>query len=59
MLPTPPLALREGVNVLLTRTEEIQKVHTNVSAGLANMKPRASVFRNLDSGGGERALPLN
>jgi hypothetical protein len=33
--PAPALTLREGVNVLLTRTEEIQKVHSHVFAGLA------------------------
>src|ERR1039458_2490373 len=33
--PAPEPAFRKGVNVLLTRTEEIQKVHAHVFAGLA------------------------
>jgi hypothetical protein len=34
--PAPAPALRKGVNVLPTRTEEIQKVHAHVFAGLAD-----------------------
>jgi len=34
LVPAP--AFREGVNVLLARTEEIQKVHAHVFAGLAD-----------------------
>src|ERR1017187_9547348 len=34
--PAPAPAFRKGVNVLLTRTEEIQKVHAHVFAGLAD-----------------------
>src|ERR1035441_167755 len=34
--PAPAPTVREGVNVLLARTEEIQKVHAHVFAGLAN-----------------------
>ncbi len=34
--PAPAPTLREGVNVLLTRMEEIQKVHTHVFARLAD-----------------------
>jgi len=30
-MPPPPPAFREGVNILLARTEEIQKVHAFVS----------------------------
>jgi hypothetical protein len=35
-MPAPTPAFREGVNVLLARTEEIQKVHAHVFAGLAD-----------------------
>jgi hypothetical protein len=35
-MPPPPPAFREGVNILLARTEEIQKVHAHVFAGLAD-----------------------
>ena len=34
LAPVP--AFREGVNVLLARTEEIQKVHAHVFAGLTD-----------------------
>ena len=34
--PAPASAFREGANVLLTRSEEIQKVHAHVFAGLAD-----------------------
>ena len=39
--PTP--AFREGVNVLLARTEEIQKVHAHVFAGFAEAQNDDSV----------------
>lgn len=33
---SPTLTFREGMNVLLARTEEIQKIHPHVFAGLAD-----------------------
>ena len=38
--PAPAPAFREGVNVLLAGTEEIQKVHAHVFAGLADAQKR-------------------
>jgi len=35
--PAPAPAFREGVNVLFAGTEEIQKVHAHVFAGLADV----------------------
>ena len=42
----PPVPVfREGVNILLARTEEIQKIHAHVFAGLANAQ-EDQVFLN-------------
>lgn len=41
--PAPAPAFREGVNVLFPGTQEIQKVHAHVFAGLATDK--SSVIR--------------
>jgi hypothetical protein len=45
--PAPAPALREGVNVLLTRPEEIQKVHAHVFAGLADAEEDQVVAQSL------------
>ncbi|HKF95010.1 MAG TPA: hypothetical protein VKB96_10525, partial [Gammaproteobacteria bacterium] len=39
----PAPAFRKGVNVLLSRTQEIQKVHAHVFAGLADAQ-KCQVF---------------
>ena len=44
-MPAPAPAFREGVNVLLARTEEIQKVHAHVFAGLADAQ-KDQIFLN-------------
>jgi len=44
-MPSPASAFCEGVNVLLARTEKIQKVHTRVFAGLADAE-EDQVFLN-------------
>lgn len=43
--PAPAPAFRKGVNVLLARTEEIQKVHAHVFAGLADAQ-KNQIFPN-------------
>ena len=43
-LSPPLLTLREGMNVLLARTQEIQKGHAGVLAGLANAQEREVIF---------------
>jgi hypothetical protein len=52
--PAPAPTLREGVNVLLARAEEVQKVHAHVFAGLANAE-KDEVFPNRFRG----PTPLN
>ena len=49
--PAPAPAIREGGNVLLARTEVIQKVHAHVFAGLADAQQRQVFFQALFSGG--------
>jgi hypothetical protein len=49
--PAPAPTFRKGVNVLLTRTEEIQKVHAHVFAGLADTQKSQVFFQALFSGG--------
>lgn len=48
--PAPAPAFREGVNVFLARTEEIQKVHAHVFAGLADAQEN-QVFPDAFLGG--------
>jgi hypothetical protein len=49
-MPSPPPSFREGVNILLARTEEIQKVHARVFAGLADAEENQVVAQPLFSG---------
>ena len=48
--PAPAPILRKGVNVLLARTEEIQKVHAHVFAGLADAQKNQVFLQALFSG---------
>ena len=52
--PASAPTFRKGVNVLFARTEEIQKVHAHVLAGLANAE-KDEVFPNRFFG----PTPLN
>lgn len=49
-MPAPTPAFREGVNVLLARTEEIQKVHAHVFAGFADAEENQVVAQPLFCG---------
>jgi len=42
---------REGVNVLFPRTQEIQKIHSHVFAGLANAEENQIFFQAFIGGG--------
>src|ERR1035438_8574659 len=46
----PAPAFREGVNVLLTRTEEIQKVHAHVFAGFGEAEKNQVFFDTFRGG---------
>jgi len=48
--PTPTPTVREGVNVLLARAEEVQKVHAHVVVGLADTQ-RDESFADCSAGG--------
>ena len=45
--PAPAPAFREGVNVLFPGTEEIQKVHAHVFAGLADAEQHQVFLKTL------------
>jgi hypothetical protein len=44
---SPSLVFRESVNVLFTGTEEIQKVHAHVFAGLAHTQENEVFFNSF------------